>query len=677
MTNRPPNRLSQETSPYLLQHQYNPVDWYPWGEEAFEKARKENKPLLISIGYSACHWCHVMERECFENEEIAQIINETVIPVKVDREERPDVDAIYMNACMAMTGHGGWPLNAFVTPDLKPFFVGTYFPPENRSGHPGFPTVLNKIREAWVLESGSLRQQAQMLYDQISQAENISLNNNDLQLDIERKFIGQSASTFDVRYAGFGGAPKFPPDTRLALLLASGVRLKSDSALNMAYLTLRAMARGGMYDQLAGGFYRYSVDAQWLIPHFEKMLYNQALLIPVYLDAYLISSESEFLACARTTADWVLNDLRSKDGLFYSAYDADSEGEEGKYYVWKPDEIERILGEEDGRLFNSVYGISSEGNFEHGTSNPALQRSFEEKLTDADFPAKLNDLKAKLRAEREKRVAPGLDDKCVLSWNALMISALCRLNQITGEANYLHAAEKAMAVIREEFFDGNELKRVSGKGKIYGRGVLEDYAFLSDALIDLYETSFQRDNLELAEVLLEKIVKDFSDNAGAGFFYTDGKDQSLISRTRDDHDGALPGSSSIAVKALYRAGSLLRNEGFIARADKAVKSVAERANQFPSAFASLILATHYKPSTATEISVVGKNREEVSDLIDALHRSYKPGKVISLSTNDSLHSVPMNVEYPTHSNSVFVCRNTVCLPPVATADELKALLAKD
>lgn len=669
MINREPNRLSSESSPYLIQHQYNPVNWYPWGEEAFEKARKENKPLLISIGYSACHWCHVMERECFENEEIAKIINDTVVAVKVDREERPDVDAIYMNACMAMSGHGGWPLNAFVTPDLKPFFVGTYFPPENRGGHPGFPTVLQKIKEAWVLESGSLREQARTLYAQLSNSENIVPSATDLRLDIENMFIGQSASTFDSRNGGFGAAPKFPPDTRLDLLLSTGKRMGADSALNMAYQTLKAMGRGGMYDQLGGGFYRYSVDAKWLIPHFEKMLYNQALLIPVYIDAFKISGDREFLDCACFTADWVLRDLTSPDGMFYSAYDADSEGEEGKHYVWTPKQTFEILGAEDAELFNDLYDISDFGNFEHGTSNPALKPEHGNKLSDPDIVKRLKTIKEKLLVTRNGRIAPGLDDKCVLSWNALMISALCKLFQVTNEEKYSEAALKAIGYIDTHLVTSEEIFRIAAKGKIYGHAVLEDYAFLSDAYIELYETNFNLLYLSKAGRLLDGIIKNFSDNGNAGFFFTDGTDSSLINRTRDDHDGALPASSSIAVKSLYRAGALLRRDDYIERADRAVRFCAERANRFPSAFASLISATNFKPSNAVEITIVSETEKEFQEFVSVIRQLYKPGIIIGRKVLGDAEVAAMSEEYPIGKSEAYICQNNRCLPPVNTIEE--------
>ncbi len=677
--NRPPNRLSKESSPYLIQHQYNPVDWYPWGEEAFARARAENKPLLISIGYSACHWCHVMEHESFSNEEIARQINDTVIPVKVDREERPDVDAIYMNACQAMTGQGGWPLNAFVTPDLKPFFVGTYFPPQDNYGRPGFSSVLQRIREAWVTDSRGLMQQAESLH---AQFEHFSSSSDAQQLapELLEDVVRDSASIYDLRHGGFATAPKFPPDTRLALLLAAYSVDGAQSALKMTTGTLDAMAYGGLYDQIGGGFARYSVDAQWLIPHFEKMLYNQALLIPVYADAWLVTGKPLYERIARETADWVLRDLTADNGVFQCAYDADSEGEEGKFYVWTPLQIAEILPQEDAALFCAYYNITSRGNFEHNTSNPNITVPPEEfaashKMDVQVWLNRLNAMREQVRAARETRVWPGLDDKCLTGWNGLMISALCRIAQAFDDNQYEQAARQAAETLLEKQWDGETLLRVLKDDRSSVRGTLEDYSFFAEALIDLYETTFEMKWLDAAKAISAGMTALFEDKENGGFFYTDGRDTSLISRTRDTHDGALPASASIAVRALLRLGHFYRDAALTETARKALSADGRRANAHPMAYSALVLADLYARPDVPEITIVGQDMHAVKDLVNAVRQSYLPAKILSVSLTSMPNLPPMASDKPaTEIAQAYVCRNFVCQPPVTNATELTDLL---
>ncbi len=673
--NRPANRLSKESSPYLLQHQHNPVDWYPWGEEAFARARAENKPLLISIGYSACHWCHVMEHESFSNPEMAKVINETVIPVKVDREERPDVDAIYMNACQAMSGHGGWPLNAFVTPDLKPFFVGTYFPPTDNYGRPGFGSVLQRIREAWALDGKSLVHQAESLHQQLEHFSS-STDSQTLAPDLLETVVRDSASMYDLRHGGFGTAPKFPPDTRLALLLAAYHTHKTQSALDMTVGSLTAMARGGIYDQVAGGFARYSVDAQWLIPHFEKMLYNQALLIPVYVDAWLLTGEPLFNRIARETADWVLRDLTDDSGVFQCAYDADSEGEEGKFYVWTPQQIQELLSAEDARLFNDYYGITPRGNFEHGTSNPHVSVSPEEfakrhGIDPEQWYTRLNAMRETVRNAREKRVWPGRDDKCLTGWNGLMISALCRLAQATDEPRYSDAATRAATSLLNSQWDGETLLRVWKDGRSSVRGTLEDYAFFTDALIDLYETTFDSQWLQSAKAIATHMIALFSDSADGGFYYTDGTDNTLISRTRDTHDGALPASASIATKALLRLGHFFYDESLTNHAKSALASDGRRANQHPMAYASLVLAYLYAQPDLPEIVITADSYDDARPLLSAIRSQYSPARVIALKLTDNTEDLPITNDRPAGTAAqAYVCRNFTCQAPVTEPEAL-------
>lgn len=671
------NQLANETSPYLLQHAHNPVDWHPWGEAAFEKARRENKPLLISIGYSACHWCHVMERESFENEKIAQYLNETVVPVKVDREERPDVDAIYMNACMAMTGQGGWPLNAFVTPDLKPFFVGTYFPPDDRYGRPGFLSLLERIREAWLTERMELTTQAATLHDQFERYGRGS-GTQPISPQVVDRVLDAAANQFDVRHGGFGNAPKFPPDQRLALLLTIHHDTKSEAALEVVTKTLDGMARGGMYDQLGGGFARYSVDQRWLIPHFEKMLYNQALLVPVYLDAFLVTGSTEYRRVAAETLDWVLRDMRSPEGAFYCALDADSEGEEGKFYVWTPVEIAEILGDADAALFCEYYDVTLDGNFEHATSALNIRMAageFAEKhgMSEEAWLARLEAMKQKVRAVRSKRVPPATDDKCLTSWNGLMISALCRGWQVLGVSRYLDAARDAANFLLTRQWKDGKLMRSFCKGESRIDGVLDDHAFFIAGLLDLFESSFERRWLDAANEIAETMISRFADDAEGTFYFTSGEDKSLITRTREIHDGALPAGASVAVMSLLRLGALLGNDKYTALARTAFESAGSRVNAGPSHFSSLLLAWRFSQPSTPQIVITGEG-DSTHVLTDAVWKSYLPSRSI-LVANESTNDLPLAKDKAVSGvPAAFVCFQNTCRPPVHTAGELEALL---
>lgn len=620
-----------------------------------------------------------MERESFEDPEIARIINESVVAVKVDREERPDVDAIYMNACTAMTGHGGWPLNAFVTPDLKPFFVGTYFPPQDNYGRPGFGTVLQKIREAWALDGAALVQQADQLHQQLEQFSRAAPPEG-LASGLLEDVIRDSASMYDLRYGGFGQAPKFPPDTRLALLLAAYYESKDESALRMVTGTLDAMAAGGFYDQIGGGFTRYSVDAQWLIPHFEKMLYNQALLIPVYIDAWLVTKNDDYRQIALDTADWVLRDLTSEEGTFQCAYDADSEGEEGKFYVWTPEQVREVIADEnDAQLVCDYYGITKGGNFEHGTSNPNVAVSAKEfvvshNLSEDEWRRKLGALREQMRLAREKRVWPGLDDKCLVGWNGLMISALCRITQATGEEQYLTAGSRAAEVLLQRQWDGDVLMRVLKGDHTAVRGTLEDYAFFADALLDLYESTFDEKWLEAGRDIAVRMAALFEDPEIGGFFYTDGTDKSLISRTRDSHDGALPAAGSVAVRVLYRLGRFFRDDSLTEIAQRAVASEGKRANSHPLAYASLILSSFYGRPELHEITLTGPDHTSVKELAKAIWTTYLPAKIIAANFGEG-SSVALASEKPVGKKvEGWVCRNMSCLPPVSGVEELRSKL---
>ncbi|MBX7245767.1 MAG: thioredoxin domain-containing protein [Candidatus Sumerlaeaceae bacterium] len=675
------NRLARETSPYLLQHKNNPVDWYPWGEEAFEKARRENKPLLISIGYSACHWCHVMEHESFENEAIARLVNETVVPIKVDREERPDVDAIYMDVCMAMTGQGGWPLNAFVTPELNPFFVGTYFPPEDRYGRPGFASVIRQIGEAWGRERLEITAQARDMTEQMARYKQA-----DIRQPVEEaawsRLVAEASSSFDLRWGGFGGAPKFPPDQKLAALLAAYHGGAGQAALDMVCKTLDGMASGGMYDQLGGGFARYSVDEKWLIPHFEKMLYNQALLVPVYLDSFLLTGNAEHRRVAVETLDWVLRDLCSPEGPFYCALDADSEGEEGKYYVWTPGEVHAILGDSDGALFCDYYDVTPGGNFEHGTSALRLREPLTDfcrrhGISESDWSTRLPSLKAKLLEVRYQRVAPGLDDKCLTGWNGLMISALSRGFQVLGDLRYLDSARKAAEVLLlNQRPAAGTLLRSRCKGQSRIAAVLEDYSYFIAGLLDLHESCFDAGYLNHAAELASEMNARFADPRG-GFFYAAEGDNSLIMRTREMHDGALPSPASVAAQSLLRLHGYFQREDFRSAAMSAIEAAGPGANRMPSAFGSALLAARFAKGPTPQIVITGDSESaSTSELLNAAWTTYLPSRVIAnVSGQTNTSNLPIlggkSADGPSRA---YVCFDYACKEPVGDAQSLRKQL---
>ncbi len=678
------NRLAQETSPYLLQHAHNPVDWYPWGQEAVEKARVEQKPLLISIGYSACHWCHVMERESFENPEVARLINETVVAVKVDREERPDVDAIYMQACIAMNGHGGWPLNAFVTPELRPFFVGTYFPPESRGRMPGFMDVLRRIAEVWATDRLGITTQARMLHEGFVRSQSAG-DPQELDSNILQRFVDDHARTFDERLGGFGRAPKFPPDTRCGLLLAAARELGSSQALTMATTTLNAMARGGLFDHLGGGFARYSVDAEWLIPHFEKMLYNQALLVPVYADAWLATGNELYRRTVRETLQWCSADLRTPQGTFACALDADSEGEEGKYYVWTPSQVQDVLGNvQEAAYFCRAYGITAEGNFEHGTSNPSLvldesQLAKSEGGTPEEHRSRLDGLRSRLLQSRRTRVAPGLDDKCLTAWNGLQISALCRSWQVFAlDQDLEQARDSARFLLSPSMWNPTtgRLTRVWCKGRPSVDAVLEDYAYLLMGLLDLFECDGTSEWLEPALRLAEVIIQDFEDQDQGGFYSVRDGDHLLVARPRDDQDGALPSPGAVSAQALARLWHLTGRDDFHHSADRAIKAEASKANRFPAAFTSVIQAARWLDPSTPVICVHGGGDEVAGrDLLQtAYHSLLSPRAIVRVDKEGAAGLSCAQGRTQASQPTAFVCFANTCQAPVHTPVDLRGLL---
>ena len=628
-----PNHLIHETSPYLRQHAHNPVDWFPWGEEAFAKARSENKPIFLSIGYSTCHWCHVMAHESFENDEIAAVLNQHFVAIKVDREERPDLDKIYMTATQATTGHGGWPMSVWLTHDLQPFFCGTYFPPAR------FEPLLLKIHEVWETHHADLVTKAGEITDTLTQYVAINRTNG-AALDEAplRAGLEQFRTSYDAVHGGFDGAPKFPRPVVLNFLFRAGGQ-------EMALHTLHKMGEGGLFDQLGGGFHRYSVDERWLVSHFEKMLYDQAQLVSSYVDAYQVTGEEFYADIARRTCDYVLRDLTSPDGGFYSAEDADSEGVEGKFYVWTRTEIENILGEK-AEVFCRAYDVDAAGNWEHGNSI----------LHGTDFP----DEREKLLAVREKRIRPHRDEKVITAWNGLMISALSRTAQVLDDTRYLTAAQCAAR------------RLLAGKFIRTGNvpAMLDDYACFANALIDLYETDFDSSWLTQAVVLTEIMLRRFYDAAAGGFFMTDGTDSSVILRVKDEYDGAEPSGNSIAVRLLLHLALLTDRSDFQEAAEQTLALFAQRMHSLPHAVPEMLCALDFALGKPKQIVIAGEpTTPDTQDLLRVVRRRYLPNSIVMLARDQKTPRPMMDGK-----STAYVCVDRTCQLPTTEPEELAKLI---
>ncbi len=679
------NRLIHETSPYLLQHAHNPVDWYPWGEEALARSRKEDKPILLSIGYSSCHWCHVMEKESFENEAIAGVMNQRFINIKVDREERPDLDELYMNAVQVMTGSGGWPMTVFLTPDLIPFHAGTYFPPEDRGGMPGFVKILAVVSDYYHSHRGEVEKMEAQLKNALHQIAEINPSQEALSDKILTKAFHAIEDQFDPIYGGFGKAPKFPASMALSFLLRYGKTTGTKNALEMVERTLEKMARGGIYDHLGGGFHRYSVDERWLIPHFEKMLYDNALLSRTYFEAYQATQKVRYRRVGEEILNYVLDEMKSPEGGFYSTQDADSEGQEGKFYAWTRDEIKKVLGKEKGTPFCAYYGVGTEGNFEGETSVLNIASSLENVSqlygkSVAELEKLLEEGREKLYAEREKRVKPGRDEKILTSWNGLMISGFVDGFKVTGNEEYLNSAEGAARFILQEMRKDGRLTRVFHKGKSRVKGYSEDYAFLIQALIDLYEATFEMGWLKEADGLNRTMIHQFWDEGNGGFFFTGMENESLIARTKNPYDNAIPSANSVAVFNLIRLGYLTGEESLKLKAERVLHLFYNFLDQHPSGFAQMLsgLSFFLDPQ---EVGIVGsKNDRKTKSMLKEIYLAYFPNKILSLrDPQDPVEGnwLPFlrgkgNQEVPT----TFVCKGFTCLPPVRNEKELKKTLER-
>jgi uncharacterized protein YyaL (SSP411 family) len=678
------NRLEKETSPYLLQHKDNPVDWYPWGEEAFEKARAEDRPVLLSVGYSACHWCHVMERESFEDEATARIMNEHFVNVKVDREERPDVDSIYMSATQAMTRSGGWPMTVFMTPDGAPFYAGTYFPPVPSRGMPSFTQLLTTLADAYENRRDEVLESANGVREYLQAATSSSIPPAGVS---EALLDGAAASLvgqLDNRFGGFGGAPKFPQAMNLEVLLRSHKRNGDQAALAGVEHTCRQMANGGIYDQLGGGFARYSVDEYWLVPHFEKMLYDNALLARLYLETYQATGDAFYRRIAEETLDYVLRDMTSPEGGFYSAEDADSEGEEGKFYVWTPGEIESALGPDDAKLAARYWDVTERGNFEGknilNVPRPPEAVAREFGISTEELQDRIVGIRAKLLAKRDERVRPGLDDKVLSAWNGLMLRALALAIRVTGRDDYREAAERNASFLLDRLKVDGRLRRSYKDGRARLNGYLEDYACVADGLVALYEATFEARWLREAAALADAMNELFWDEERGAFYDTPADHERLVTRPRDVYDNASPSGTSVAAEVLLKLALLLDREQYRARAEVIFEDLSGGMAQIPGAFGRLLSALDFHLGGPHEVAIVGEPRApDTEALVGAVYSAYLPNKVVAgRAENDaeSAEFIPLLADRPMRDGraTAYVCEGYACQRPTTDPEELKRQL---
>jgi uncharacterized protein len=675
----PANALALETSPYLLQHAHNPVQWLPWGEAAFEKARLEDKPILLSVGYSACHWCHVMERESFENLEIAALMNSQFVPVKVDREERPDVDSVYMNAVQVMTGSGGWPMTVFLTPDGKPFYGGTYFPPEDRYGRPGFKRIMESLVEAWTNRRDDVLESAGDLTKHLGGMETLRSSSEPVDVAVLEAAFAVMTRNFDPTWGGFGQAPKFPNPGGLEWLLNYHQRTGDANALAMLEKTLTGMAVGGMYDQLGGGFARYSTDERWLAPHFEKMLYDNAQLVRVYLHAYQVTGKPFYARIVRETLEYVLREMTSPEGAFYGAQDADSEGIEGKFYVWTLPEIQAILGD-DTNLFSSAFGVSTGGNWEgHNIlvlAKDANQLAQEFKLPPDEITLRLRNARAKLFAVRGARIWPGLDDKTLTSWNGLMLGAFAEAARVLNEPKYLEAALANVKLVREKLFvDGRLLHTYKAGTAAKINGLLEDYALYALGLCELYRATFDQSVLEFA-LELTNAALEFFHEPGKGFFDTPHDGEQLIVRPKSFFDSAMPSGNGAMALLLTQLGRLTGKPEWEEIALEAVHGMADFMRQQPTGFGSLLQALEASIAPHREIAVIGDLEDaNTQALLEVIHKRFLP--LVSLAAGkpgETYLPVLEHRDVVNGSSAAYVCEDLACQLPVTSAQELEAML---
>jgi uncharacterized protein YyaL (SSP411 family) len=682
-----PNRLAGTKSPYLQQHADNPVDWYPWCEEALARARAEDKPILVSIGYSSCHWCHVMAHESFENPAIAELMNNNFINIKVDREERPDIDSVYMEAVQMLTGHGGWPLNVFLTPDLKPFFGGTYWPPTPKHGLPSWPQVLQAIALAWRNEREKVLASADQLTSYLGAAQTVQPSNQMLSLDLLDQAWQRMRDRFDWTNGGFDGAPKFPQAMNLEFLLRTYKRISQQEPLAMVELTLQRMATGGIYDHLGGGFHRYTVDAAWTVPHFEKMLYDNALLSQLYVYAWQVTGLEVYRRVAEGVLDYVKRAMTSPEGGFYSAEDADSEGEEGKFYVWRTDEIVEALGEEDAAIFMRYYGVTEEGNFEGknvltiSSSIDQLAREFS--MAEDEVRTTLQRGRERLFAVREQRPRPGRDDKILTSWNALMLRAFALAGRIFNRVEYLDIARRNADFLLSSLRQGSTLLHFYKQEPGEVEAFLDDYAYLIEALITLYETVFELHWLEEAKTLADRMIESFADEVHGGFFDTaHHQSLQLPVRPKTLFDSAVPSGNATASAALLRLAALTGENRYERYGLGPLRLVRDALTKQPLALGKMLCALDFYLATPHEIAIIGDPaRADTRALLDIVFQRFLPNTVIAVSPPAQVQAASNLVPLLSGRSvldgkaTAYVCERYTCKLPVTTADALAAQLS--
>jgi uncharacterized protein len=677
VVNQHTNRLAGETSPYLLQHAHNPVDWYPWGDEAFARARSEDKPIFLSIGYSACHWCHVMERESFEDEAIAALLNRGFVSIKVDREERPAVDSIYMQAVQMMTGHGGWPMSVFLTPDGAPFFGGTYFPPDDRHGLPSFGRVLEQLELAWRDRREEVTSSAAEIHRAISESMSIAPSPSPVTLEGLDAAARQIASSYDARYGGFGSAPKFPPAMSLEFLMQVAERTADPQLRSIVTNTLEKMAFGGLFDQVGGGFHRYSTDARWLVPHFEKMLYDNALLARVYVRAWQWTREPLFARTARETLGFVQREMTSPTGGFYSSLDADSEGVEGKFYVWSLDEVLGALGERDGRIFAELFDILERGNWE-GSNIPNLPRrpaevAAELGIDETELTAIANRGRCELFGIRDKRVRPGRDEKVLAGWNGWMLAAFAEASLAFDSEEYREVVRRNAGFILDSMFSGGRLLRSWKDGEAKIEGVLEDYAGVAWGMLQAFEATGERRFLDAARTLAGEILGRFANPAG-GFFDTPSDGEALMVRPRDAFDNATPAGSSLAIASILRLAEWFDDAALRTAAHQAASSIWPMAARYPSAFGFYLSECAERiVASPAEIAITGPQDDiAVRALLQVVGDTYLPHRLLAWGQNES--SLPLLEGKPLDRVAAWICERYQCQAPVSDPEELRALL---
>jgi uncharacterized protein YyaL (SSP411 family) len=668
------NRLASETSPYLLQHAENPVDWYPWGEEALAKAREEDKPMLVSIGYSACHWCHVMEHESFENPEIAAVMNDGFVNIKVDREERPDLDSLYMTAVQALTGHGGWPLTIFLTPDGTPFYGGTYFPPDDRMGMPGFPKVLEAVSAAFRERREEVEESAGQIRELLRRSTGAMPKADDLTPEILNEAVEQLARSFDARNGGFGAAPKFPQPAAVEFLLRQSRRTGGQRETVMAQRTLDRMANGGLYDHLGGGFHRYAVDAVWLVPHFEKMLYDNAQLTSAYLAGYQLFGEERYRRTAEETLDFVAREMTGEHGGFFATLDADTEGHEGLFYTWTGEEIDAALDETDARIAKAWFNVAPGGNFEGRTvlATPRTAADVADRLgiSEEELRAAVKAIRARLLEVRGERALPGRDEKIITGWNGLMLKAFAAGSRILDRPDFGELGERNAAFLLDHLQREGRLLRSWKDGDARIGGFLEDYAFFIDGLLALYQATLNGRWLREAMRLTEVMIEEFGDPDGPGFFDTSLRHETPVARPRDLHDGATPSGNAVAADVLLRLGAMTGNEAWSERGSELLRAMARTMREHPLAAGRYLSATGFYLGPVKEVALSGRRETEtLQRLLEAVFDRFEPNLILGYVDTrqaDLMERLPFLQDRPSRNRraTAYVCEHFACLPPV-------------